>query len=144
MNQIKQGLDQCVSQYPDWPPTIGQFMRLCEVDAADYGLPDASDAWSQICIEGQRYSHGVVLAVRSDPRCDVFNWRLLPMEKGLKKFAPIYREYVNRAIGGEVFDLPIQIEDKRREALTPEEKKKAAATYFPEIKKALAGGCYEN
>ena len=30
-DQIKQGLDMTAAEYPEWPPTVGQFKQLCKV-----------------------------------------------------------------------------------------------------------------
>jgi hypothetical protein len=32
-DQIKQGLDTMIDEYPSWPPTIGEFKALCKVGA---------------------------------------------------------------------------------------------------------------
>lgn len=137
---IGYGLDKCLEKHPSWPPTIGEFKALCRINPSDLGLPDEGLAWSEVCREGGKYSHGVVLAARNDSRCDVFNWRLLPVEKGLRLFTPIYQIYIDRVMNGEVFDLPIMLEDKAGKAVTPEEQKKAAKPFLFEIKSMLKKG----
>lgn len=137
MDDIKRGLDRCIIEYPSWPPTIGEFRLLCQIDPTEAGLPSASDAWTQICVDGQKYSHGIVLAARNDPRCDVFNWRLKSMEKGLKHFEPIYREYLNRAMSGEEFPLPVMIENKKDRPVTWGERQEHAKPFLNELHKAL-------
>lgn len=137
MDQIKAGLDRCVDDHPKWPPTIGEFKQLCKTNPADFGLPSVSDAWSQLCIEGQQLSHGVVLAARNDPRCDVYNWRMLPMDKGVKAFEPIYLEYVGRCVAGEQFSLPVMLEDKQGRPVTWSERKEHASKYLSKLSEAL-------
>ena len=109
---IKYGVSRCSMAYPDWPPTVGQFRNICKPDPASLGIPSTDAAWFEICSENIHYSHGVVLAARNDPRCDIFNWRLLSREKGKALFALIYEEYINRALQGEEFKIPTMVEDK--------------------------------
>ena len=46
-DQIKQGLDTMVKEYPTWPPTVGEFLELCKVGGESrrleqLSLPDKS------------------------------------------------------------------------------------------------------
>ena len=144
LDDIKRGLDKCVDEHPSWPPTIGEFKALCRLNPTELGLPTTTQAWSEIA-NGRRdfstqqveYSHGIILAVRNDIRCDVYNWRLLSAEKSLKLFTPIYNEYVKRAQAGEVFELPIMIENKKDRPVTREECKVYADKHMDELKEAL-------
>ena len=148
VDDIKRGLDKCVDDHPSWPPTVGEFKKLCMVSAEDIGLPSVNQAWAEIATGGQKdfhtqkskpYSHGIILAARNDPGADIFNWKLLPMDRGLKLFAPIYNLYVKRAMQGEEFTLPIMIEDKKDKAITPDERKAVIAKHSSDLHKALKG-----
>ena len=41
MEQIKYALDIVVDNYPEWPPTVGQFKQLCKLSEIepDYVAP---------------------------------------------------------------------------------------------------------
>ena len=141
MGQIKYALDRVVDHHPKWPPTIGEFKLLCRPDPKEHGLPSASDAWLEICradaTTGGKYSHGIVLAARNDPRCDAYQWRLFPFDAGLKKFEDIYSQYVSRAMAGEVFDLPDMLEHKPAKPMSREERVSTASRYLQGLKSAL-------
>ena len=143
MDDIKRGLDKCVDEHPSWPPTIGEFKQLCKPDAKEFGLPDSATAWNEI-LNARRvsefgespwiFSHGIILAVRNDPKCDVFNWRLLPVDQSNKKFNPIYDEYLKRAMNGEEFALPVMIENKKNRPVTKAEHKEFAEKHLAGLK----------
>ena len=137
VDQIRMALERSVRKYPDWPPLVGQFLKLCEPDPAELGLPSVQDAWAQVCTEGGVYSHGVVFAASSDARCDRFNWRLLPAERGVILFRPIYAEYVQRVLDGETFELPVMIEDRRDRPVTWSERKQHAEGHLQQMRAAL-------
>ena len=146
LDDIKRGLDKCVDEYPSWPPTIGEFRQLCKINESDLGLPSAESAWAEISIDSgyheigelpKQCTHGIILAARSDTRCDVYNWKLLPIDKGLKLFKPIYREYVKAVIAGEVFELPVMLENKKDRPVTFEECKEHASGHLDAMKDAL-------
>ena len=146
LDDIKRGLDKCVDEYPSWPPTIGEFKNLCKFNSDELGLPLVEIAWAEILDVSSRrefdappkqYSHGIILAVRNDIRCDIYNWRLLPADKGLKKFKPVYQDYVKRAQSGEVFELPVMIEDKKDRPVTKTECKEFAEKHLDELKEAV-------
>lgn len=140
MDEIKRGLDVVVDRFPKWPPTIGEFKQICRLTPEEAGLPSVDMAWTQCITDGMKYTHGVVLAARGDPRCDIFNWRLLPLDQGLRKFEPIYSEYVRRAIDGEQFELPEMLEHKPAKPFTKEERISTAQRYIGGLKEALNGG----
>jgi len=142
---ISRGLDKCIPQYPSWPPTVGEFMKLCEIDPESLGLPTVEQAWLECSntsadFGAQIYSHGIVLAVRKDPQCDIYRWRLLGHDQGIKKFKQVYQNYLARAMQGECFDLPKCIEDKRGRAVTKDEFNEIAARRLPELKRAISNG----
>jgi hypothetical protein len=128
--QVDYALDIVTDDHPAWPPEVGEFKGLCLQAMTLWKLPTPEDAWRQCCRTdwdlvpiNQVLSHGVVLAARMDSRVD-YNWFRQPFERGLKKFIPIYIEYLNRSIAGEVFEIPKApaLEDRSSQAVTPEEK----------------------
>lgn len=135
--QMRKGLDRCIHDYPDWPPAVGQFLALCQVTADEAGLPSMVEAWDQICREDREFTHGVVFAMRRDRGCAWGDWRLLPQERALKLFEPIYRQYVERALGGEKFELPVVIEDRRARPVTWDERKRHAEGHLAAMRALL-------
>lgn len=140
LDDIKRGIDKAIDQHPSWPPTVGEFKKLCQFDCSELGLPSLDQAWFEASSTDPRakYSHGIVLAARNDGRCDAYTWRLLPTGKGMKLFEPIYTDYVNRFKAGEAFDLPIMIEDKVGRPVTKSERAVAHKQWFGELKGAIA------
>lgn len=135
--RLRKALDQSITTYPNWPPTIGEFLQLSEPDPSEANLPSIHEAWMEICREGQPYSHGVILAMVNDPQCDSFNWKLYNLERALKLFKPIYNRYISRALSGEQYELPTMIEDKVGKPATWDERKALAASCLDEVKEAL-------
>lgn len=129
MPEIERGIRRSISSKSVFLPSAGQFAEWCRLTPEELGLPSAHHAWVELCHRKAKkpYSHPVLLAIANDRRCDIYNWRLLVLEKGLALFTPIYREYVERVAKGEVFVQPVMIErdnePKRFDrALTPEQK----------------------
>ena len=135
--RLRVALDRCIHVYPEWPPTVGQFLELCKVNPEDAGLPSMYDAWMEICCEDKPFTHGVILAMVRDPKCNSYNWRLLPEERGLRLFKPIYDKYIERALDGEEFPLPTMIENKVDKPVTWEERQAHAAKHLADIKALL-------
>lgn len=136
---LRRAVDQCIDKFPSWPPTVGEFKKLCEVDFSEAGLPSLEKAWCEISSMNIKvtYSHGIVLAARNDERCDFYNWRLMPMDKSLVKFKPIYLDYVARAMAGEKFDLPLMLENKIGLPVTKAERLSAHSKWFNQLKGAI-------
>jgi hypothetical protein len=133
--ELRKGLDACIHQYPDWPPTVGQFLVLCKVSRAEAGLPDVVEAWSQISRTDRPFTHGVVLAMRKDAACNWSDWRMLPEDRALKLFDPIYRRYIDRALAGEEFELPAMLPEKSRQRIPLEDRLRCMPTVLDEMTK---------
>jgi len=136
---LRCGLDKCIDVYPSWPPSVGEFKKLCEIDPASIGLPSVEQAWAEISSMSiqVKYSHGVVLASRNDIRCDYYNWRLLNLAKAIPKFKPIFDEYVERAFNGEEFPMPLMIEDRTDKPVTKAEREKASDKWMEQLQAAV-------
>lgn len=56
--QIQRGCERALSQWPDWPPALGEFVRSCLPTAPELGMPEPGDAyraavrrhWSHPCV----------------------------------------------------------------------------------------------
>ena len=148
LDDIKRGLDRCVDEYPSWPPTIGEFKQLCLPDPGELGLPNIGTVLKEICSSRLRefgappkpYSHGLILAIIQDDRCDARIWGQLPAVQAEKKLEPIYREYIKRATAGEKFELPEALEHKPQKPISREERVSTASRYLGGLKDALNGG----
>jgi hypothetical protein len=138
--QLRQGLDACIDQYPSWPPTVGEFKQLCKLSAKSLGVPTVEAAWLEVSSTAMtvNFSHGIVLAVSNDPRCITFEWRLLPFAKGLKLFDLIYSDYLARVAAGEVFILLPAIENKVGKPVTKSERLAASNKWMDQLKGAIA------
>jgi hypothetical protein len=146
IQQVDAGLRKARKSINPFMPSVGQFISWCRVAPSEFGLPPAEFAWNEILVarrigefgeEPFKFSHGIILAARNDHRCDVFNWRLLPHEKGLRNFTVIYQEYLNRAMNGEAFELPVMIEDKKDRPVTQAECKAFAEKHLAGLKAAV-------
>lgn len=149
MGQIQTGLRKAAKSENPFMPSVGQFVKWCSPDPEEIGLPDAKKAWNEILVARRiaeygdkpfEFSHGIILAARNDlpqKRVDVFNWRLLELDKALDKFTPIYSEYIYRAMSGESFELPVMIEDKKDLPVTNKERKEFAEKHMDKLKDAL-------
>lgn len=144
--QLRQGLDKCIDIYPSWPPTVGEFKKLCEVDPVKLGLPSVESALREVTCSYvefgesvKQYSHGVILATAKDPSLDTFSLRQMSLEKAMKTFKPVYSKYVQKALSGEEFLLPIMIEDKVNKTVTKEERLVLSDKWIGKLKDATKG-----
>ena len=46
-NLIAVGLRRCLSEHPEWPPGLGEFVSLCNPRPEDMGLPNEQDAYRE-------------------------------------------------------------------------------------------------
>ena len=55
LDQIKKALDVCVDNFPEWPPTVGEFKALCNIGC---------DNWrtDQLALPVKKAQQGVVEA----------------------------------------------------------------------------------
>ena len=137
LGRIKGALERCPDEYPSWPPTLGEFIEMCKLSAADVGLPTLQQAWAEIAAEHGQYSHGAVLAMRRDPRCHWWDWRLLPAQQAERRFEPIYRDYLRRVQAGEQFHLPEMVEDTSEQLPSWEARKAYAQIHITAMREAL-------
>lgn len=144
LDDIKRGIDKSVDVYPSWPPTVGEFKKLCQVDPSSIGLPSVETAFREVTSTtlpfgetSKVYSHGLILAIINDDAIDTYNLSRMPSDKSMKIFKPIYNKYVSRAIAGEEFELPIMIENKVGRPVTKEERLEAHGKWFADLKGAI-------
>ena len=145
LDDIKRGIEKSIDQHPSWPPTVGEFKKLCQVDPESIGLPSLANAFREVTNTRRefgedhwRYSHGIILAIIQDSEIDAYNLGRMTVEKSRKIFEPIYRKYIARALAGEVFEIPIMIADKTGRPVTKEERAEASEKWMDELKGAIA------
>lgn len=54
---------KCIRRHPTWPPTIPEFVALCDVDAEELGLPPIDIAWMEAqrkANQTAKYSHQAI------------------------------------------------------------------------------------
>jgi hypothetical protein len=136
---IRQGLERCTDVYPSWPPTVGEFKLLCKADPADYDLPTAEQAWSEICRESGQFSNGIIPAVMKDDEYQSFTWRNAVGDKGLNAFSTLYQRYVNKAATGVAFPLPEMIKQSEKSKKAARDQHRAYADiHMHALKSVLA------
>jgi len=140
MNQVLRAIDKLVDEFPSWPPTIGEFKKLCFVNSG-HSFPNIEDAWLEICSE-KPYKNGIVFAMSRDKRLHHYDWVRMTEVQGLRRFAPIYKHFIDRAFAGEVFDLPDKpmLENRVGKAVTRQEKKAVGLPVFAALKISLKPG----
>ncbi|HKK04221.1 MAG TPA: replication protein P [Gammaproteobacteria bacterium] len=52
---VRRGLDKCAQE--EWPPTVGEFIKFCRAELADYGVPEFDDAYLEARRMACRPSH---------------------------------------------------------------------------------------
>ena len=46
-DRLQVALGKCLRKHPAWPPEVGEFVVLCDVDAEELGLPDVTTAFME-------------------------------------------------------------------------------------------------
>lgn len=50
-NRLQVAIGKCIRRHPKWPPSVSEFVLLCDIDAEELGLPDVNFAFN----EAQKY-----------------------------------------------------------------------------------------
>lgn len=50
-NRLQVAIGKCIRRHPKWPPSVSEFVLLCDIDAEELGLPDVEFAFN----EAQKY-----------------------------------------------------------------------------------------
>lgn len=135
--QIDHGLRKARRHGKPFLPSTGEFIAWCRPDADELGMPTLHQVWAEIAAEHGQYSHGAVLAMRRDPRCNWWDWRLMPAQQAERRFEPIYRDYLRRVQAGEQFDLPEMVEDASEHLPSWEARKAYAQIHITAMREAL-------
>ena len=102
-HRIQVAVGKCIRRHPTWPPTIPEFVALCDVDAEELGLPDNETAW----LEAQRkagmastgWSHlAIKQAVRKTGSYDIQKATTKGEQESVKKRFTIEYNSIARAM----------------------------------------------
>lgn len=146
ISQIQNGLRKARQSDNPFMPSVGQFINWCNVNPEELGLPSVNTALNEILSrqrlpefgQGQKeYSCGFVFAIANYIECDSYRFARMETEKANKEFSVVYNRYLKRAIAGEVFEIPVMIEDKKDRPVTREECKNFATKHIDALKKSV-------
>ncbi len=87
----------------EWPPTVGEFIKACEPQPEELGLPSSRDAYIAAC-RGQTRLHGIIFHVAA--KIGTFELRTRPERETWPVWEVFYRNAVDEARRGRVFEIP--------------------------------------
>lgn len=130
--QIKRGLEKARLYDRPFMPSVGQFIKWCELDGADLCLPDNETAFAQSVGDGKKHP-AVIYTLRQ--MTDVYNYRLRKEADARKEWAQVWQKTIAYvAAGGELPRPEKQIEQKVVAA--PQE---VALSHIEKMRAALRG-----
>ena len=147
-SRIGPAIDKMVDAGHEWPPSLPEFVKLCEPSYAELGIPTAQEAWQVVCrgdpggdmTVARRWKHPVIFAAAKDPALDIWNLRLLSLDVAMRTWQKIYQSYVDRMTAGEEFAFPSApaLEAPKPEYGSKEEKRASSREWMDFIKQRLA------
>lgn len=104
---IEMALERCKREFA-WPPTIAEFLKLCQPDPESLGLPPVNKAYQEASQNSHRWaqhhwSHDIVLMAARNT-----GFRLLrsePERTSRPLFEKHYRALIERIAGGETIEV---------------------------------------
>jgi hypothetical protein len=127
VDQILKGAKHAIEN-SEYLPTLNRMLECCREGLAEFGLPDARDAYTEACRAGsprsaQAWSHPAVYLAGRDS--DWFFLANNPERQTWPVFRDHYQAYCTRVLRGETFEVPEsdRIEHKPPEPLSPEEQR---------------------
>ncbi|WP_144220295.1 replication protein P [Shewanella algae] len=143
--QLQWGLRKALrSESPFWP-SVGQFIKWCQPDPADYGLPDTRKAYLEACRNAHRlaemtndeWSHpAVYIALKNTGTFDI---RSRKEAETWPIFQRNYEIAIRRVLAGEDLNVEIPKALPRRPAPRPVDPE-VAKQHLERLKKMLKGG----
>ena len=124
--QIAHGMQRCLDQKMEWPPSAPQFKSMCEAAPADYGLPPEDKAFSEACRNAHpamagiaRWSHDAVYHAAHET--GFYNLNTLKYQDSSKLFGRNYAIAVRMVMAGEKLRaMPLALPEKVDARSTPE------------------------
>lgn len=139
--QIAKGMQACLEQKLEWPPSAPQFRAMCEAAPADYGLPTEDQAYKEACNNAHPNMAGIAKWTHDaiyHAACETgfYNLNTLKDKDSRKLFARNYAIAVRMVMGGEKLKtIPLALPEKVEARSTPEVGKSALAN----LRKKLRG-----
>ena len=124
--QIAKGMQACLEQKLTWPPSAPEFRGMCELVAADFGLPDDEKAYREACRNAHpcmagitKWSHNAVYHAAVET--GFYNLNTLPMAASRKLFERNYTIAVRMVMAGEPLkSMPLALPETVSARTTPE------------------------
>lgn len=107
--QIKRGLERCLREGGDWPPSLPQFRKWCRASPEDLGLPPEyvafREAAEHIGNQDHVWSHAAVYVAARE--VGSYNLKTMPMTQSSRLFGQCYAVACRRVADGD--DLAAEI-----------------------------------
>ena len=138
--QIAKGMQECLEQKLEWPPSAPQFRAMCEAAPADYGLPTEDQAYKEACRNSHpnmagvaKWSHDAVYHAATET--GFYNLNTLKMSESQKLFARNYAIAVRMVMAGEKLKtMPLALPETVAARSTPEVGKSALESLRKKLK----------
>lgn len=139
--QIAKGMQACLEQKLEWPPSAPQFRGMCEASPADYGLPTEDHAYKEACRNAHpamkdcaKWTHDAVYHAACET--GFYNLNKLSMSDSRKLFSRNYAISMRMVMSGEKLrEIPLALPEKTLAGTTPEVARSALDT----MRKKLRG-----
>lgn len=139
---IARGMQACLEQKLEWPPSAPQFCGMCQALPADYGLPDEQKAYSEACRNAHpsmagitKWSHNAVYHAAVET--GFYNLNTLAQAASRKLFDRNYTIAMRMVMAGEQLKaMPLALPETVSARTTPEVGKAALADIRGKLRSA--------
>lgn len=106
LHQVELACKRSLSDYPEWPPTLPQFLGLCDGGPLDYDFPAASAAWAMAQLPAANLpTDGVCEVLRATGQLATAKYA--DKAKQQTAFPVIYTTVFRRWLRGKRLDDPV-------------------------------------
>lgn len=124
--QIAHGMQRCLDQKLEWPPSAPQFRSMCDAAPADFGLPEERKAFNEACRNAHpamagiaKWSHDAVYHAAHET--GFYNLNTLNHKDSSKLFSRNYAIAVRMVMSGEKLRaMPLALPERVDARVTPE------------------------
>jgi hypothetical protein len=126
--QLKNGVDKCIKKGLSWPPSLPEFIELCQFDSDDIGAPSEQEAYREACHLGkpilQKTKTGPLMEIgREWSHAAIYHaykavdgWQFIEDERQKESiFKSKYAQVITRIANGEKLEKPeptLRLENK--------------------------------